>query len=450
MSDRVHSRRFASWTNWGRNFRCRPAWLHAPDSVEGVAAVVRQAREAGHRVRAVGSGYSYTRLVQTDEVMVSLDRFQGLESIDPDTHIATVRAGTPLRRLVGELAARGFALENLGDIDRQTLAGAVATGTHGTGITLGNMSTHVQSLELVTADGSVMECSNEADPDQFRAALVSLGSLGVITRVRLRVRPMYWLAVERRRLTFDQVLEALDGNVRGHRNYEFFWFPNSDLVYSKAMNPALDATGGGRTMRRYASDLINENAALWVVCQINDRWPSSRERLLALGAGLIPQDRSIQRADAVYATERLVVHQEMEYAVPYERTTDVLAALNTLFRRARVRTMFPVEVRFTRNDDIWLSPSSGRDVAWIAVHTYQKEDHREYFDMSEDVFLQAGGRPHWGKLHGLHGGRLRTLYPEWESFNRVRRRLDPAGIFENQYLRRVLSDSAAFTLVDLG
>ena len=434
------ARRFARWTNWGRNFVCRPAELCTPASVEDVVAIVRAAREAGRGIRPVGAGYSYTRLVQTDDIMISLDRWTGVESIDRDG-LATVRAGTRLGPLVRELAARDRAMENLGDIDRQTVAGAIATSTHGTGVTLGTLSTHVAGLELVTAGGQVLTLT-PADGDLFRAAAVSLGALGIVTRVTLRTQPLYWLHVRRRRDTFDAAVRDLETSVRANRNYEFFWFPKSPLVYSKSMNLSGRRTGGGRTAKRWISDIVNENAAVWAMCEINRRWPSARDRILDLAGGLVPQDESVQRADAAYATERLVVHQELEYAVPAGRAAATLVELDDRLRRFPTRTLFPVEVRFTRADDLLLSPATGRDVAYIAVHTYWKEDHEEFFDAAEDVFRAAGGRPHWGKMHSLKAADLEALYPAALTFDRLRRRLDPSGMFENGYLRRVLPGCA--------
>src|SRR5579883_2201532 len=244
---------FPNWRNWGRNFQCRPARLYRPGSVEEIVAVIRHAHEQGWRVRPVGAGYSYTRLVQTDEVMVSLDRWTGIESVDPAAGTAVIRGGTELHALIRALAGRGLALENIGDIDRQTLAGAIATNTHGTGIRLGAMSTQIAALELATADGTILEISS-ADSDLFRAAAVSLGALGIITRVTMRVQPMYWLSVERKRVSFDEVVTNLEQSINKSRNYEFFWFPRSSLVYSKAMNPAPAKSGGGRTLGRVVND----------------------------------------------------------------------------------------------------------------------------------------------------------------------------------------------------
>lgn len=429
-------RSYANWKNWGRNFVCQPAELHTPASVEEIATIVRAACAQGRRVRPVGSGYSYTRLVQTDDVMLSLDAFTGVESID-DRGVATVRAGTRLGSLTRELARRGRAMSNLGDIDKQTLAGAIATSTHGTGVTLGTISTNVVALELVTADGSVLWL-DRADGDMFRAAAVSLGVLGIVTRVKLQTEAQYWLKIERRRDTFDGVLDHLDRHVRENRNYEFFWFPNSQLVYSKTMNKTDERGGNGRTIGRWVNDIVNENAALWAVCEINKRFPSTRERLLKLAASFVPQDASVQRADGAYATERLVVHQECEYAVPIEKTAATLLALRDRLRRFPTRTVFPVEVRFTRGDDLLLSPAYGRDVAYIAVHTYWKEDHEEYFDAAEEILRAAGGRPHWGKMHTLKGSDFEALYPKAAAFESARRRLDPDGMFVNRYLERVL------------
>jgi FAD-linked oxidoreductase len=416
---------------------CRPAERCAPSSVEAIQQLIRDAAAAGRHVRPVGSGYSYTRLVQTDDVMLALDNWSGVESVDKAGGVAVVRAGTPLHQLERELAAHGVAMENLGDINRQTIAGAIATGTHGTGITLGNLSTRVLSLEMVTADGALRRLT-PADGDVFRCAVLSLGTLGVIVRFSIAVVPMYWLTIERRRETFDSALSHLNERVYENRNYEFFWFPASDLVYSKAMNVAEPGSGGGRTIGRWVSDIFNENLAMWFICTANHHRPAWRSWLLDAGKDLVPQGSSVTRADAAFATERLVVHQECEYAMPAERAIDVLRELDERLRRFPTRTLFPIEVRFTRGDNVPLSPSYGRDVVWIAVHTWWKEDHEEYFDAAERIFLAAGGRPHWGKLHSLTADELARRYPEAGVFAKVRQGLDPHGVFMNGYLKRIL------------
>jgi FAD/FMN-containing dehydrogenase len=204
------------------------------------------------------------------------------------------------------------------------------------------------------------------------------------------------------------------------------------------MNLTDQRKGGGRTFGRWVNDIVNENAALWLVCEINKRFPSARERLLDVGSRFVPQDTSVQRADGAYATERLVVHQECEYAVPAGKAADTLMRLNQRLNRFPTRTVFPVEVRFTRGDDLLLSPAYGRDVAYIAVHTYWKEDHEEYFDAAEEILRNAGGRPHWGKLHTLKGKDFEALYPKAASFEAARRKMDPGGLFLNRYLERVL------------
>jgi FAD-linked oxidoreductase len=432
------------WRNWARNFSCRPESLHRPGSLAEIVNIVNAARAAGRTLRPVGSGYSYTRLVQTDAVMVSLERYRGIEELDLGgargrTGTVRVRAGTQLRDLMRALAAQGLALEILGDIDRQTVAGAVATGTHGTGVSLGNLSTLLEELTLVTAQGEVR--TFRRGDEAFPAAQVSLGALGVVASAVLRVVPLYRLEIERRCDTLDAVLARLEDDAQSNRNYEFFWFPCSQVVYTKRMNVASESIRRVPTpsrWRRFVGDVVLENLALWVTCRVNLCWPRLRARLVDLTRRCVPRGTVVLPAHEAYATPRLVKHQELEYALPRARACAVLRELAVAFERHGVRTLFPVEVRFTRADDALLSPSAGRDVVYIAVHTHLDEDYREYFDLCEEIFLAHDGRPHWGKLHGLDAGRLATMYPGWDEFERVRRSLDPAGMFLNRYLRRVL------------
>jgi FAD-linked oxidoreductase len=439
---------FPFWTNWNRNLTFRPEQLARPDSLEALSRVIVEAAGEGRTVRPVGSGISYTPLVQTDHLMLSLDAFSGVERVDAAAGAVVVGAGTRLGTLVRELARHGLALANLGDIDRQTIAGAVATGTHGTGITIGSLSSQIVAMTIVDGTGRVRQLDADRAPELLRVARVGLGALGVITSITLKVQPAQPLLVEREGTTLAKLLRDLDALVRANRNFEFFWFPRHGLAYSKKMNEVPDRRPAGGVLHRatrFANDILVENALIWVACEWVRRWPGSRQRLLDVGAHLVPNETMMLEPHRAYATPRLVRHYEVEYAVPYGRASEALGLLDETLARHPVKTMFPVEVRFTAAEDIPLSMSQGRDVVYIAVHAYRREDYRELFDLCEDLFLRLDGRPHWGKLHSLQSGELRRRYPCWDEFQAARTALDPAGVFENGYLRRVLGPRPAPT-----
>ena len=407
-----------------------------------IIGIVQAARQTGRCIRPVGSGYSYTPLVQTDDEIISLDAFSGVERIDLGAGIAVVGAGTRLDILVNELALQGAALANLGDIDRQTVAGAIATGTHGTGIGIGSLSDQVVGLSLVSGRGEILELDAESAPELFPSAQISLGALGIVTSVKLKIEPHYSLRIERGADRFESLLANLDRYARENRNFEFFWFPRDGLAYTKRMNYAEAGKSGQSTILssalRFANDVLVENFVVWVACETTLRHPKLRSRWMALARRLVPNDTNVAAAERCYATPRLVRHFEIEYAVPMSRAADALAMLDDTLRFHPVKTVIPIEVRFAKAEQMPLSVSQGSEIVYVAVHTYHREDYLELFDLCEDIFIRFGGRPHWGKMHSRKATDLEALYTRWQEFQSARKHLDPDDIFVNGYLRRIL------------
>ncbi len=427
-----------SWRNWNRNLACRPARIVWPGSVGEVVSLVRDARRAGRVLRPLGSGYSYTPLVETADDMVSLDRFTGVERVDLAAGTAVVKGGTPLYRMIAELARHGAAIEGPGDIDRQTIAGATATGTHGTGIALGSLSSQVQAVTLVDGRGEVRTLDPGTAPELFSAARISLGALGIVVAATIRVMPLYHLRIERGPGVLADVLARLSDEVRNNRNFEFYWYPASDLVYYKRMNVVAPADGGDSVASRavrWVDDYLVENLLVGASCEAVCRWPGTRDAWLRYARRLVPTTAIVQPASRAYPSVRLLRHHETEYAVPAERASEVIAALEVRLKAHRASTMIPIEFRFTAAEDMPLSPSYGRDIMYVAVHAYHREEYRDYFAVCEELLRSFDGRPHWGKLHGMGGAELRRRYPLWDDFVRARRQLDPNGVFLNDYLR---------------
>jgi FAD-linked oxidoreductase len=429
-----------SWTNWSGSVRCRPASIARPRTLDELRRIVTAAAADGATagLRVAGSGHSFTPLAATEGTLVSLEHAAGVVSTDKEARVADVLAGTTLRRLGPELAAAGLAMENLGDIDAQALAGALATGTHGTGAGLGSLSTQIAGLRLVLADGDVLDLSPVGDADLFKAAQVSLGALGVVWQVRLRLVPVFRLRYVRRNMDLEDCLARLP-ELREHRHFELYWFPFTARAATKTMDETTEpSTAGG--FGRWFDDIVLENGAFGLLSEACRLVPSLCAPVSRLSAAVVSEGSRIGASYRVFATPRHVRFQEMEYAVAADRGPDCLREIRRFVDEKKPAVHFPVEFRLVKADDIWLSPAFGRDSVYIAVHMYRGMPYRAYFDGVEAIFRNHGGRPHWGKMHTRTAAELEALYPEWGRFHEVRRRLDPRGVFLNPYLRGLFGE----------
>jgi FAD-linked oxidoreductase len=424
------------WSNWSGIARAIPRTVHYPNSIEEVVDVVRTCLLERRKLRVVGSGHSFTAIVATDDVLVSMDHMQGIVSVDAQAGTATVWAGTKLKLLGVLLHAEGLAQENLGDIDVQSIAGAISTGTHGTGLQFGNISTQVVGLTIVTGTGEVLHCTERSHPELFKAMQISLGALGVIVQVTLRLRASYRLRYESSRMPLSSCLEQLPTLVAKHRNFEFYWFPYAEPCQLKLMNETLEEPTP-RKLSNYFSDIVMENIAFGAISELSRRVPALSAPISRFCAAGFPVYSKVEQSHRIFATQRLVRFNEMEYNLPADAMKDVIREMRETMERERYRVHFPIECRYAQGDDIWLSPAYGRDSAYIAVHMYKGMPHERYFADMERIFLRYGGRPHWGKLHSLESDHLRERYPMWDRFREVRASLDPEGIFASPYLRKV-------------
>ena len=436
------------WRNWAGTAAATPARWCQPRSEAEICAAVKDAAAAGLPVRALGSGHSFTAAAATSGVALDLSGWTGITAADTRTGLVTVRSGTTLRALNAELARLGLAMANLGDIDAQTLAGALCTGTHGTGARLGGLATQVEALELVLADGSAVSCSASSRPELFAAARIGLGALGVIATVTLRCVPSFTLRADERPLPVEEVLEQFDALAAANDHFEFYWFPYGRKALVKRNNrlpvPAAQAAPVPGTMpgwRRFWEFEVMENAAFGALCRIGRARPRLIPALNRFSSAALSSRSYTDVSQRVFVTPRRVRFAESEYAVPRESLVHVIAELRRAVPRLPDPVMFPVEVRVAAADDIWLSTAYGRESAYIAVHQYTGLPYQDYFDRFESIVAEVSGRPHWGKLHSLDAGRLRPLYPRFGDFRRVRAEADPEGRFGNAYLTRVFGDA---------
>ncbi len=427
------------WKNWSGN-QTDFAPVARPGSTAKVAALVKQARADGRTVKPAGSGHSFTGVAATEGVRVHLDDLAGPVHVDPAQRLVTVPAGMPLHRLNRLLAEHGLALPNLGDIDTQTIAGAISTGTHGTGARLGCLSTFVESLTLVDGAGNPVTASALENRDVFDAARVGLGALGILTEVTLRCVDAFILRAQEGLGRVDEVFAGLDEHVEGNDHFEIYWFPYTDRLQTKANNrvPGNDRPLG--RFRGWLDDSFLSNTVFGAACRVGRRLPGTVRTITAIEArALSPRVYTAPSYD-VFCTPRRVRFVEMEYGLPRAVLPEAFAELRRIVDRLPFPVIFPVELRFTAADDIWLSHGYGRDSAYIAIHQYVGMPYEPYFRAFEQVARDLGGRPHWGKLHWRTAADLREVYPRFDDFRAVRDRLDPDRVYANAYTRSVLGD----------
>jgi FAD-linked oxidoreductase len=427
-----------AWRNWTGDQRCAPTVVHRPRTREGLVYAVRHAAEQGLGIHAAGSGHSFTEAALTDGAMIQIEALDRVLDVDSASGLVKVEAGISLADLSAALWDRGLAMENLGDIDRQTLAGAISTATHGTGARFPNLSAQVEALELVLADGSVIEVSEAADRDAFRAARVGLGALGIIYSVTLRAVPAFTMRRVDRPLPLEQALSEVDGLAARNEHFEFFVFPYTDAALVIERNRVDGPSNPRGRVSAYVNEILIENYGMDALSRVGRRFPASIPRLVGFAARQFSQAERTDRSYRVFASERRVRFTEMEYAIPRRHGPEAVRRVLGLVRDRRLPVGFPIEFRLVAPDDALLSPAHERETAYVAVHQYRGAPWGPYFRAVEEIMDSYEGRPHWGKRHFQRADTLAPRYPRWRDFQKVRARLDPEGRFSNAYTDRVL------------
>jgi L-gulonolactone oxidase len=430
-----------TWTNWAGTVSS-DVMVARPANVSELRQLVADAAARGRRVKPIGAGHSFTPVGATDGVQLRLDALRGIVRADRETGLVTVLAGTRLGDLNALLWQLGLAMTNLGDIDVQTIAGAISTGTHGTGARFGGIATQVRALRLVLADGSTLDCDADTDAEVFAAARIGLGALGVIAEVTLACEPAFALSAVEAPEPLDAVLEGLDDHVDANDHFEFYWFPHTRRALTKRNNrvPAGTPLRPIGRVRGYVDDRFLSNTAFDWINRLTTARPALIPRANAFAARALSARRYVDRSYRVFTSPRDCVFREMEYALPRAAVPEVIAELERHLASSGELVGFPVEVRFAASDDIWLSTAFGRESGYIAVHQYHRREHAAYFRLFEAIAKAHDGRPHWGKLHDRDAASLRALYPRFDDFRAIRERLDPHRVFGNDYLARVLGD----------
>jgi FAD-linked oxidoreductase len=429
----------ALWRNWSRSQSIIPARVERPTSPEAVQRAVAAAARTGSRIKAVGAGHSFSGIALSPGVQLDLD-WSGIRAVDRATGRVTLAAGTRLHQLPALLRPFGLALRNMGDVDRQTIAGAISTGTHGTGDGFTGLAGQVVGVTLVIGDGSLLSVTETENAELLPAVRVGLGALGILVDVTVQCVPAFLLHAEEAAEPFEAVLENYLARSASADHFEFFWFPHTDTVLTKT-NTRLPIDAGraplGR-MRRLIDDELVANGLYRASCAVGRVIPALVPPVNRVADRLAGSRVYTDLSHRVFVTNRSVRFHEMEYALPRERVPQAVREVRALIETRGWRISFPIEVRSAAADDSWLSGAAGRDTGYIAVHRYHRENPAEYFAGVEAIMRAHDGRPHWGKMHNLDADVLRGLYPHFDEFLAVRDRFDPERRFTNRYLERVL------------
>jgi L-gulonolactone oxidase len=432
-----NSQQTTRWSNWAGNQQTGTVLLSKPQTESELQQVVQSAQLSGRRVKAVGSGHSFTAIAVSEEVLVDLSDYDEIVAIDKINQTVTVQSGIQLSKLNQALYENSLAMQNLGDIAYQTIAGAISTSTHGTGAKFTGIANQVVALRVVLADSSIVECSANVNAQLFSCARVGLGALGLISTVTLKVVSAFNLAVIEEPMRVDDVLQNLDLHVDSNDHFEFFWVPHTGWALTKRNNRNNLPVEPMSKMSHWYSKTLMENYAFGAVCMLGKARPSLIPKL----AKALPSSGRNEYSDAshkVFASRRIIKFYEMEYAIPREACAEALNRVRRMVTDSGFFLNFPVEVRFTAPDEIPLSTASNRESAYIAVHIYKGMNYVPYFKEVESIMNSYEGRPHWGKLHFQSAATLASLYPQWDVFQAVRNQVDPQRMFSNQYLETVL------------
>ncbi|QPZ39540.1 D-arabinono-1,4-lactone oxidase [Paramicrobacterium chengjingii] len=429
-----------TWRNWGRTEKAKPIRVERPRTAGAVQRAVVAAAGSGIPIKAVGASHSFSGIAAPAGVLLELDDLTGLIDVDERHELATFSAGTRLRDIPRLLARYGLAMENLGDIDSQSLAGAISTGTHGTGASFRGLAAQVAGVTLVTGTGEQLHVDADTNAELLPAVALGLGSLGILVDVTVHCVPAFDLAAVEKPESLESVLDSLPQRVAENDHFEFYWFPHTETALTKT-NTRMPSGAARRPLspvRRWLDDTLVSNRLYEVTCGLGSAVPAITPTVNRLADKLTGNREFTDASHRVFTTKRTVRFAEMEYALPAEQVADALREVKKLIDTSGWSISFPVEVRFAASDDLWLSTASRRETGYIAVHRYARENPTEYFRAVEAIMRDKGGRPHWGKMHWRDAESLRESYPRFDDFVAIRDRLDPSRLFRNPYLDRVL------------
>jgi FAD-linked oxidoreductase len=423
--------------NWGRSQSFEAGQVLYPETEQEILTILSNATHNRKNVRTIGSGHSWTSLIVTEDILVSLDRWQGVIQVDPEQKWVEVKSGTKLLKLGNDLWSLGFSMENLGDIDVQSIAGALNTGTHGTGREFGTLATQIHSITIALPTGDLIEISETEQRDLFKAAQVSLGALGIITRYKLKVVKAFTLEYTSKLGKVHDAIDNFDKYNNEYRNYEFYWFPYTKEVQLKLVSETNKPIQDGGFMRSF-NDVVIENLGYFLLSEWSRTHKNFYKPFSKFSARGVPKGTWRNHSNKIFATKRWVRFKEMEYNVPKDKFQECMTEIMETIHQRNFRVHMPLEIRYVKADDIMISPATGRDAVYMAVHQYNGMEYEEYFRTIEEIFWKYDGRPHYGKMNTMKKDQFLQTYPQWQKFADIQKECDPRGIMLNTYLKSIL------------
>eukprot|EP00871_Galdieria_phlegrea_P004893 jgi/Galph1/5404/GphlegSOOS_G4018.1 len=430
--------------NWAQIDSCHPKQYFEPENIQDIRAILELCRSKQWKIRVIGR-HSPNNIAMTNDCIISLRKMNTIERIDQEKRIVVAQGGTTIKQLNQELAKNQLGLSSLGSISEQTIAGAISTGTHGTGINFSILSTSVLQIELLTPSGELVECSQEEKPTIFKAVVCGLGCLGVITKVTIQCEKAFRLYAIQQPMPFDKVLDNLEDWVGNAEHWRFWWFPYTDkCVVWSANRTNRENTSKPFFVSAWFKERLLGYHSLEAMLYLSTFVPSLIPFINRLYFRMLFDEtkEKVDRSDLVFNFDCLFRQHVDEWAIPRRHTVEALKRLRNLIETSGLYVHFPIEVRFTASDDIWLSPSYGRESCWIGIIIYRPYSkdvpYQHYFEQFEQIMRSLDGRPHWAKPHGCNASELSKMYPRFADFQQVREELDPEHLFSNSYIDRIL------------
>jgi len=422
--------RVAPWANWSGNQSSEPSHRAIPKNIDELTQFIKNSKQG---IRLVGSGHSFSALVPTNETLMSLAYFNGISHIDKAKKQFDVGANTVLAYVGEELWQSGLSIINMPDINTQTFGGAIATSTHGTGINYGSMSTQVVEMTFVNGNGEVITCSKEKDKDIFDAARCNIGALGAVTSLKMQAEEAYHLRERSWMMNLEEGLAQLESLRDSISHFEAYALPHADYIL------------GIDIERIKSSELLEQKVSngdayetFRTISNVVDKVPWLKRFIINTACSTVEEEVKTGRNYQVFGNVRDIRFNEMEYSVPAEDGVNCLREILHAIKSTNSEVIFPIEYRYVKADDIWLSPFYNRDSCSISCHNFHDKDYKKYFALLEPIFRKYNGRPHWGKLHTLTAQEQAANYPKFNDFLAVRKEMDPKGLFANAHIKQVL------------
>uniref|UniRef100_T1JBA5 L-gulonolactone oxidase n=1 Tax=Strigamia maritima TaxID=126957 RepID=T1JBA5_STRMM len=436
------------FTNWSNTFFCRPELFFVPENVHHLKEIIRLAHLENKKIRVVGCGHSPSDIACSKDYLISLRQFDRILHVDPERHQVKVEGGVMVVDLISYLEKHGLALRIAGSVSSLTLAGAICTATHGSGVNFGNLSTLVVSMEILTSAGEIIEVSRDNDLELFQAACCSLGALGIIISITYQCEKAYSLELNQYPCPLHTVLENLEVHLKSSEHFRFLWFPHTPGTVVSHINRTTKKIVMPSRLSKWHSWFWEYLVGYYVLelsYYISTLIPSSVPFINRLFYNLLyskPRKR-VDQSQNIFNFECLFKQYVNEWSIPIDKTATVLIELENWFsQNTDVRAHFPIEVRFVKGDDLLISPSHGRDSCYINIIMYRPYgklvDYIKYWNAYEDIMTQNGGRPHWAKAHKVGPMQLKEMYPMYAKFCQIRKKLDPTDTFVNSYMERIL------------